>query len=75
MQLLFSLIWFTLLFIGMVYIVRVLLLARYVHKKMNGQLNVWGFIGDVIVSTLSLSGIYAIVSGSVTRKIKNKSKE
>ncbi len=70
MVIVFNIIWWLMILIITVYIVRVLLLAHFVHRKMKGNLNVMGFIGNVIMSTLSIAGIYGMVSGKITRKIK-----
>lgn len=75
MAFVFNIIWSLMLLITTVYIVRVLLLAHFVHRKMNGNLNVAGFIGDVIMSTLSVAGIYGMVSGKITRKIKENGRQ
>lgn len=68
-------IWTLLLLIAAIYIVRVILLARYVKRQMNGNLDTMSYISNVINSTLSPGGVFAIISGSVTRKIKQQSKD
>ena len=70
MVIVFNIIWSLMLLTITIYVIRVLLLAHFVHRKMKGNLDVMGFIGDVIMSTLSIAGIYGMVSGKVTRKIK-----
>ena len=70
MVIVFNIIWSLMLLIVTIYVIRVLLLAHFVHSEMKGNLDVMGFIGDVVMSTLSVAGIYGMVSGKITRKIK-----
>lgn len=66
----FNIIWSLMILTVTAYVIRVLLLAHFVHRKMKGNLDVMGFISDVVMSTLSIDGIYGMVSGRITRKIK-----
>ena len=50
-------IWNLLLLIAAIYIVRVILLARYVKQQMNDNLDTMSYISDVINSTLSPGGV------------------